>query len=482
MAGTRLALLVSMLIPLVVFIAPIAYHLTRVPRAALPLEAIAALDVASLEAALQTKLRNAERITLWAGRAFATAPNAQLRVDALPALDSHDVDRQLLSAVQAANLAGEMVVFVLCRSKDNSAPITMGSYRHGWTDACELSLSAQSELLQRVFRGHRDPSIRVALKYRWSLSLLSEVPSWESASWAAHVSEVAMAYVEPLAAKLSALASFTLESQALHYARLAPDYGYDEATQTHFVTASDLQQFKSANDFATVSILHDREQLVHFMAALPSADHASLVIRPTATTSTSKRSFLIPGYGGVTVLNPLAAPIDEVHRMMQVAVAQLRAALGLRSVGDAGMGLADWELDLLVRVWLTKHWHTSLSAITSTAKLVDAMPQMTVLPRIQRQVDTTLRTIHTITAALEDRDSVWRAADCAAQLLSLRAAVEAIEGTYYDSTMVAQLYFPEEHLYAVYLPLLLPLVLPFGFGLVREIKRVRAKRAAKPTA
>ena len=178
------------------------------------------------------------------------------------------------------------------------------------------------------------------------------------------------------------------------------------------------------------------------------------MIRPTATSSTSKRSFTIPGYGGVTVLNPLAAPIDEVHRMMQVAVAQLRAALGLRSVGDAGMGLADWELDILVRVWLTKyatmmpnrmipqwrrHWHTSLSAITSTAKLVDAMPQMTVLPRIQRQVDTTLRTIHTIAAALDNRDSVWRATDCAAQLLSLRAAVEAIEGTYYDSTMVRQI-------------------------------------------
>ena len=235
MAGTRLALLASMLIPLLVFIAPIAYHLTRVPRAALPLEAIAALDVASLEDALQTKLRNAERITLWAGRAFATVSNVQLHVDALPVLGSDDLDRQLLSAVQAANLGGEIVVFVLCRSKDSSAPITMGSYRHGWTDACELSLAAQSELLQRVFRSHRDPSIRVALKYRWSFSLLSEAPSWESASWAADVSEVAMAYVEPLAAKLSALASFTLESQALHYARLAPvlfTYRLD-ATSTH---------------------------------------------------------------------------------------------------------------------------------------------------------------------------------------------------------------------------------------------------------
>ncbi|KDO28859.1 hypothetical protein SPRG_05730 [Saprolegnia parasitica CBS 223.65] len=479
MAGTRLILLVSMLLPLLVVIAPIAYHLTRVPRAALPLEAIAALDVASLEAALQAKLRDAERVTLWTSRAFATVPNAQLRVDALPAVVSDDLDRQLLSAVQAANLGGEIVVFVLCRGTDSSAPITMGSYRHGWTDACELSLSAQSELLHRVFRSYREPSIRVALKYRWSFSLLNEVPSWESASWAAHVSDVAMAYVEPLVAKLSALASFTLESQALHYARLAPDYGYDKATQTHFVTASDLQQFKSANDFATVSILHDREQPFHFMAALPSADHASLVIRPTATSLTAKRSFTIPGYGGVTILNPVAAPVDEVHRMMQVAVAQLRAALGLRSVGDGGMGLANWELDILVRVWLAKHWHTSLSAITSTAKLVDAMPQMTVLPRIQTQVDTTLRAIHATAAALHNQDGVWSAADCAAQLLALRAAVEAIEGTYYDSTMVAQLYFPEEHLYAVYLPLLLPLVLPFGFGLVREIKRVRVKRAAK---
>ncbi len=42
------------------------------------------------------------------------------------------------------------------------------------------------------------------------------------------------------------------------------------------------------------------------------------------------------------------------------------------------------------------------------------------------------------------------------------------------------MYFPEDHLYAVYLPLLAPLVFPLVFGLIRELKRFfRLKRLSK---
>lgn len=43
--------------------------------------------------------------------------------------------------------------------------------------------------------------------------------------------------------------------------------------------------------------------------------------------------------------------------------------------------------------------------------------------------------------------------------------------------MVGLLYFPEEHKLAVLLPLWAPLALPMLVGLVREIKRLRDKRA-----
>ncbi|OQR82773.1 hypothetical protein ACHHYP_15590 [Achlya hypogyna] len=489
MAGTRLLLLLSMIAPILFLIAPMAYHYTLVPRAPLPLDAIAELDIAALQGALQAKLERSHTLTLWAPTkpTFALHPSVNIHEAPISLPSATDLDEHLHALVQQAGLGDSFVIFLLCTT-DAAAPVVLGAYRHGWTNACQLPVSVQSDVLSVAFPPSSEitPSIRLALKYRWSFSLLNEFPDGNSAAWESHMGNMAMAYVEPLVAKLSALAAFTLESQTLHYASLATAYNYDPATKTHYVTPHDLQQFKSVNDFASVPILHDREQLVHFMAALPSPAHAPLEIR--AGKSGVHHSFMIPGYGGVTVLNPRATPRDEVQRAMQVAVAQLRRGLGLpaatgsvQTLAASAVGLADWELDILVRFWLEKHWHTSLTMLTSIAALVEAMPQMTVLPRIQGQVHRALAVVDEMARMLAAPEP-WSAATCVARLADVRAAVEAIEGASYDSTMVAQLYFPEEHIYAVYLPLLLPLVLPFGFGLVREVKRLRKKRLAKPTS
>lgn len=43
--------------------------------------------------------------------------------------------------------------------------------------------------------------------------------------------------------------------------------------------------------------------------------------------------------------------------------------------------------------------------------------------------------------------------------------------------MVAMLYFPDEHKYAIYLPLFLPVLLPIFTGLRAELRHLKAKRA-----
>ncbi len=47
--------------------------------------------------------------------------------------------------------------------------------------------------------------------------------------------------------------------------------------------------------------------------------------------------------------------------------------------------------------------------------------------------------------------------------------------------MVAMLYFPDEHKYAIYLPLFLPVLLPVITGLRAEWRHLRAKRALAKT-
>ncbi|OQR80991.1 hypothetical protein THRCLA_11899 [Thraustotheca clavata] len=490
MAGTRLMLLLSMLVPLLLLIAPFAYRLTLVPRAPLPLNAIAALDVAALDTALSSKLSNSQYLTLWSSSptTFDVLSSVQKHSALFSIGANENLDAALLNLVQKEGLQDTFVVFLLCTTNE-IAPVTLGIHRHGWTEACSLTKQVQEEIYQIISSMKNVPSIRTTLKYRWSFTFMNELPGMENNYvWENQMKLQALEYIEPLVDLLTPLAKFTVESEMVHYAALAKTYHYDDESKEYYVTADDLQQFKSANDYATVSLLDDREQLIHFMAALPSSSHSPLVVRTKSKSKESSQSFIIPGYGGIAILDPSSEPREQIHKMMEVAVAQLRHFLGLHSkpISTSSItqlpakysGMALWERDILARFWLEKHWHSTLSALTSIGKLVNDMPQIIVLPRIQTQVNKAIKLIENTTSAI-DTPSSLSALNTLSMLKDLREAVDVIESAYYDSTMVAQLYFPEEHIYAVYLPLILPLVLPFGFGLVREVKRYKKKQASK---
>lgn len=134
-------------------------------------------------------------------------------------------------------------------------------------------------------------------------------------------------------------------------------------------------QFKSANDFLTSSVLDDREQVLHFMAALPELEHSPLGIQSNDQASNRlASSFEIPGWGGVAILNTTrllrGSPEDAAHetkQMMGVFLTQFRTLIGapsfhVRQQVEASAaygkltflpsprdGIADWELDVIVR-------------------------------------------------------------------------------------------------------------------------------------
>jgi phosphatidylinositol glycan class S len=64
-------------------------------------------------------------------------------------------------------------------------------------------------------------------------------------------------------------------------------------------------------------------------------------------------------------------------------------------------------------------------------------------------------------------------------LLHARIAEEEAERAFFEKSMVGQLYFPDEHKIAVYLPLLGPVGVPLVLGLVNEIKNWIKRRKQK---
>ncbi len=64
-------------------------------------------------------------------------------------------------------------------------------------------------------------------------------------------------------------------------------------------------------------------------------------------------------------------------------------------------------------------------------------------------------------------------------LLHARIAEEEAERAFFEKSMVGQLYFPDEHKVAVYLPLLGPVGVPLVIGLINELKKWAKKRKEK---
>lgn len=283
------------------------------------------------------------------------------------------------------------------------------------------------------------------------------------------------------------------------------------------------------NDFLDASVLDDREQVLHFMAALPDTVHAPLYIRSDSQEqrkSDLATSFELPGWGIAVILNPYALNDEstgnasgedvaasasvikgrELQRVMGLFVSEFRTLLGVPSFshrqreedvasGNASRrrlvflpspadGIADWELDVVMRDRFTKLMQTAIETLQSTVELVEALPELSVLERVQTRVETAVTRLETILCDSnhEQQQDCVEASDLRRLLAMARQASELTDAAYYDHTMIRQLYFPQEQMLGVYAPLLAPLILPFLLGLVRELKRFKAKHAAKMKA
>ncbi|GLE01861.1 hypothetical protein PINS_up010699 [Pythium insidiosum] len=532
MAGSKLQI-VTCFVVFAALVAPFAWRLTQVERVELPVDRIHALswrdsrvgrldDSHRIELVLLSDARDGERdrvasslatalssdrVTVTTRPTQSLAPSSAVR-DALRSGDLARID-DALRQQHAATRDAAFSIFVVCEdvSMAPAGPslVTVGQYRHAWTYGCAGGdRHAALPTLRRLVAEHlfpvRPPATtdestrdtrraRVADKYRLQFTLLKERADsswrWDFDAWQRR-------YVAPLLQKVGSLAEFSVEHQVVHYARLAQEIHWDDASKTHFVTADDLRHFKSTNDFLTSSVLADREQVLRFMVALPAPEHSPLQIRSTSPAATRMASsFAIPGWGLATIVRPdrleasRETETQELQRVAGLVVSQFRTLFGLpahheRRKDDAIAflparrdGVTQWELDVITRRLLQSHVRASVKTLQSIVRLVTDMPEMTVHERLQQRI---VRAVDAMEQILCANCSAVHVADAPALLEKARRAADEADAVYYDHTMTKQLYFPQEQMLGVYAPLLAPLLLSIVFGWIRELKQWRKKQ------
>lgn len=325
---------------------------------------------------------------------------------------------------------------------------------------------------------HRADSDSVVVPYarkiRLVFSLLQEDASVGRAlqGWdLTHALHNTSAYeaLAPLARTLRALErvyDIQLESQVQWYAPLELEPQHRVAGNDSFYTVSmqDARVFVNAeqwrlDSYGTADLSPATEvRTLQFVLYVPSV-HAPLYL--DAGTLHKQPAWLLPQWGGVVVWNGAHhgghLSLDALQEPVSRFAEQMRALLGLERARSSAM--AD---DGLVWRRTLEMARSAVETLGSIVRLVTKIPNLGVNTQVR---DATLAAIESLSACDPQH------ADAA-----LHHATQAhthASRAFYDPSMLATLYFPSEHNFAVYTPLFGPLFMPLGLGWLREWRRRR---------
>lgn len=142
----------------------------------------------------------------------------------------------------------------------------------------------------------------------------------------------------------------------------------------------------------------------------------------------------------------------------------------------------------MVRSRLAEATRETVDTLHAVVKLVDDIPNMRVGKEVQRGVWSALRELDSVRLLLLSSTALLTLLAQAQQVLStstsralshVSSALILASKAYYDPTMLALLYFPDEHKYAVYAPLFGPAAVPILVALLKEWKEWKRRRTVE---
>ena len=309
-------------------------------------------------------------------------------------------------------------------------------------------------------------AFKYASTYHITFSLFAA--SAEPSAW--HIEEAIQQYIEPLLSRLSTVSDFHVDTQVQLFASFSPSIAapqLDEATNTYRLLQSDLSGFINAAEWP-LSPSIGSGPTINMVLYVPAPNQRPLLLE------TGGNSWTIPQWGGVQILNPTNNNNTQVLTTSDLEPAMLTSATQLLSL----LGVPPTPPSLALRISRLKRERATalvLSASSTLGALVRLTNKLESIA-IPRSVATSVdETLHHLTQACSN----LRAGSYQAALEHARTAEAEAEKAFFEPSMVGQVYFPDEHKVAVYVPLLGPMAVPLVMSALKELKGWRAGRKVK---
>ncbi|KAG6042116.1 hypothetical protein E4U41_005664 [Claviceps citrina] len=308
-----------------------------------------------------------------------------------------------------------------------------------------LSAETAAVLSKRTTR-----ALRYAPTYHLSFSLFTDgaVPNtWDID---AAISE----YMKPILDVLRPIHNFTIDTQVQLYAT--------PGVQSQTLNKEDLASFVNAAEWP----------LSPSIGGAPTVNFIIFVGNQTIVSHDAQvgnsQSWMIPHWGSVYLL-PM--PSEEKHVPMQ-ALKQPMLMFGghlLTLLGAPQSGSLPLRLSTLARIRTTDLLLRAASSLGSLARLSPSLPSISIPRSVADGVSSSLQHLEQACANLGGAEGLRHA----------QIAEEEAERAFFEKSMVGQLYFPDEHKIAVYLPLLGPTGVPLVLGAINEIRNWIKRRKQK---
>ncbi|TQV98429.1 hypothetical protein V2A60_007829 [Cordyceps javanica] len=292
-------------------------------------------------------------------------------------------------------------------------------------------------------------SLRYSPTYHLTFSLFTDrgLPnSWD-------IERALEEYIKPVLEVLKPIHNFTIDTQVQLYAT--------PGDQSEVLSKESLSSFINAAEWP-LSPSIGGAPTVNFLLYV-----GNQTIRLDDGPETSQ-SWMIPQWGTVYLL-PL--PKTEAH-VSAATLKQPMLTFGghlLSLLGTPVSGSLPVRLSSLTRIRSTDLLLRASSSLGSLARLTEKLPSIAIPQSVADGIETTIHHLEQACANLGGIQGLTHA----------RIAEQEVERAFFEKSMVGQLYFPDEHKIAVYLPLLGPISVPLVMGLIAELKSWIARRKKK---
>lgn len=319
-------------------------------------------------------------------------------------------------------------------------------------------------------------------RYRLAFSLLNENAALGKSAIGWDLNEALSRYLFPALDSLQ-LHNFTIESQVQFHAPLAFDPTlFSHSNQAAYgLTHEDLTVFVNSAEWS-LSSSASNDPVLHFVLFIPSISHRPSYLLDSERNPMESNAFILPQWGGIVVYNPPTDMTSRLHMnfdLLENIFASFRFQLlsllgvpklpkGVVCLDDAP--LSQWQMDSLLRQRSLENVVSATETLDSIVKLVNQIENMPVKEDVRGDIQT----------ALDSLQLTYKSSDSAESALGYSArALTLSSRAFFNPGMLALLYFPPEHTYAIYAPLFAPVSLPLIAPVVREFLAWRKAKGVK---